>query len=260
MKKIIIFACVLGPLACFPLLAAAQATIQINPNLPGTYPSTSGLAGLINNFYNFCLILAGIAAFGAIIYGGVRYATGRGNPSSETEGKQWIQNALLGLLLLAAAWIILYTVNPNLVSLSIPGLPGLTGVSTSTGGGGAGACLHGTCVPFSGIICKNGCTADSAMVPIVQCIAAHFPQGIIVTEAMPPSSAHISTCHTNGCCVDMTVANVSACSQVSQLISVARSCGALSVLNEYFLPVNGHSCGGVNTEYSTGNHLHVKGC
>ncbi len=110
-------------------------SITINPNLPGTYPVNS-VAGIIQNFYFFALAIAGILAFGAIVWGGIKYATSRGNPSAESEGKSWITNALLGLLLLAGAWIILYTVNPAILSLQIPGLPQLTGVTIPPTGGG----------------------------------------------------------------------------------------------------------------------------
>src|SRR5258708_39988061 len=100
----------------------AFADTQINVNLPGSH-TTSTIPGVIANFYQFALIAAGILAFGAIVYGGVRYAAGRGNPAAESEAKSWINNALLGLLLLAGAWIVLYTINPQLVTLGTPGLP-----------------------------------------------------------------------------------------------------------------------------------------
>lgn len=99
--------------------------ITINPSVPGTN-NISSFPGLVANFYSFALMLAGVLAFGAIVYGGVLYATGRGNPSKESEGKNWITNALLGLVLLAGAYIILRLVNPQLVELYIPGLTGST--------------------------------------------------------------------------------------------------------------------------------------
>ena len=45
-----------------------------------------------------------------------------GNPGNQSEGKEWVKSALLGLLLLAAAYLILYTVNPNLVNLELADL------------------------------------------------------------------------------------------------------------------------------------------
>ena len=103
--------------------SALATTITINPNLPGTNPASTGVAGFVANFYSFALIASGILAFGAIVYGGIKYATGKGNLSSESEGKSWITGALWGLLLLAGAYIVLQTVNPNILNLQLPGLP-----------------------------------------------------------------------------------------------------------------------------------------
>ena len=97
--------------------------ITINSNLPGASPASEGVPGFVSNFYSFALIAAGILAFGAIVWGGIKYATGRGNPSEESDGKSWITSALLGLLLLAGAYVVLKTINPELLNLQIPGLP-----------------------------------------------------------------------------------------------------------------------------------------
>jgi branched-subunit amino acid permease len=98
---------------------AAAVTIQINTNLPGV-TSGAGVTGFVSGFYNFALLFAGILAFGAIVYGGIKYAVSRGNPSAESEGRSWVTDALLGLLLLAGAYIILHAVNPNIVNLNLP--------------------------------------------------------------------------------------------------------------------------------------------
>ena len=99
------------------------ATISISPNLPGsltTTPSGSSPGAYIQNFYQYALFISGFLAFAAIVYGGLKYTIARGNPSGESEAKQWIWSALLGMLLLAGAYIILFTINPNLVNLSLP--------------------------------------------------------------------------------------------------------------------------------------------
>ncbi len=110
-------------------LKALAATITINSNLPGIN-SSSTFPGVVAGFYTFALLFSGILAFGAIVFGGIKYATGRGNPTAESEGKSWITNALLGLLLLAGAYIVLQTINPQIVTLNNPVLPTLTASST----------------------------------------------------------------------------------------------------------------------------------
>jgi len=129
MKKNIFITTILLAGLVFSSMAYA-ATVTISPNLPGSLSGTGSVApgAFIKSFYQYALFISGLLAFGAIVYGGIRYATARGNPSGETEAKAWIWSALLGLLLLAGAYLILFTINPNLVNLSLPTLP--------AGGGG----------------------------------------------------------------------------------------------------------------------------
>lgn len=135
-KLLLTSICVIFPLVVF---GQTQATITINPNLPGiSNISTVGPCGWIVNFYTFALIIAGILAFGAMVYGGFRYATSVGNASKQSEGRSWIWNALIGMLLLGGAYIILITINPNLVTCSLPTLSIVNvqgSPSQSTGGG-----------------------------------------------------------------------------------------------------------------------------
>ena len=105
------------------ILHALADTISINPNFPGvTNVSTGGPASWISSFYLFILIVSGILAFGSIVFGGYKYATSAGNASRQAEGRSWIMSALIGLLLLAVAYVILRTINPNLVILKNPTL------------------------------------------------------------------------------------------------------------------------------------------
>jgi len=121
-------------------LAIAQATVSINSNLPGPYSiSAAGPCGWIVDFYYTALIIAGILAFGAIVYGGIKYAVSGGNPHGQSEGRSWIWSALIGLLLLGAAWLILHTINPNLTTCSLPTLSGVNlnaGIGNGSNGGG----------------------------------------------------------------------------------------------------------------------------
>ena len=71
-------------------------------------------------------MLSGVLAFGAIVYGGVRYAFAAGNPSAQSEGKEWIKGALIGLFLLVSTYVILNVINPNIVKCTLPELVGVT--------------------------------------------------------------------------------------------------------------------------------------
>jgi hypothetical protein len=122
MKKYSLFF-LLGFICAAPILAFAQATIS--PTIPGmtsAVTTSTSPGAFVAGFYNFALMIGGVLAFGAIVYGGVLYAASVGNPSKQSEGREWNKSALLGLLLLAGAYLILNTINPNLVNLSLPTL------------------------------------------------------------------------------------------------------------------------------------------
>ncbi len=76
--------------------------VTISTAIPGSnLNSTSTAPGAyIANFYQFALLIGGILAFGAIVFGGIKYVASAGNPSAQSDGKEWIWGALIGLLLL----------------------------------------------------------------------------------------------------------------------------------------------------------------
>lgn len=88
----------------------------------------------MNYFYQYALGVGGILAFGVVVYGGVRYMISAGNPSGQSDAKEWIKAALMGLLLLAGAYFILNVINPKLTNLTLPTLQPPMGTTTSTTG------------------------------------------------------------------------------------------------------------------------------
>jgi len=164
-----------------PLFVFAAGTIQINPNIPGTNLTASSTPGAyVANFYQFALLIAGVLALGAIVYGGVKYATSAGNPSAQSDGKEWILSAIYGLLLLAGAYLILYTINPNLVNLnSLPTLPPVTlQAPASTGGGGTGNPLCDD-LPALAKVNNEPYPAQNAgdLNTLISCASQHAPSG-----------------------------------------------------------------------------------
>jgi len=90
------------------------------PEIGGETPETS-LEGYVRYIYLFALSIVGIAALGAITYGGITYMLSD-MITSKDEAKKWIWGAITGLILALAAYLILYTINPDLVSLRAPTL------------------------------------------------------------------------------------------------------------------------------------------
>ncbi|MEK7608123.1 MAG: hypothetical protein AAB495_00905 [Patescibacteria group bacterium] len=233
----------------------AASAPPVNPTFPGI-SGRVGPAAFILDFYNFALALGGLLAFIMILYAGIRYAASRGNPSSQSDAKDAITQALLGLLLLMGAYIILRTINPELVTLKLPVIERLNVPPPPTGPFLSGTGCQGTCAAITSLSCKNGCEAAAPMVEKLECMAkSGGTSGFWVTEGMPPSVLHQSACHNNGCCVDIALQSGSTvdCGAVKRAIQAAQACGA-TVKNEYL------SCGGEKTTYWTSHHIHIVGC
>lgn len=67
-----------------------------------------------SGLYAWMLGIVGLAALGAIVYGGVLYIFS-GTISSTGEATKLFKNAAFGVLIAALSWIILNTINPELV-------------------------------------------------------------------------------------------------------------------------------------------------
>ena len=115
--KKILFAAFLFSLL-FAALGIVYAKQEVDITLPGYSPGKPP-GQFINSFYQFSLAIGGVLAFGAIVYGGIKYTFAAGNPAGQSEGKEWIRGALWGLLLLASAYLILNTINPKIVDLTL---------------------------------------------------------------------------------------------------------------------------------------------
>ncbi len=101
----------------------AKVEIPCNTNIAGgTCPKDwqSSISSYITRLYQFGLMISGLVALGVIIYGAVLYTLSAGNVTSKEDGKDWMKGAIYGLALLFGAYLILYTINPDLVKLSNP--------------------------------------------------------------------------------------------------------------------------------------------
>lgn len=85
--------------------------------------SVQGLAGYIQLFYEFVVYIIAIAAVIMLMFGGFKWATAAGNSSMVASAKNTITNALIGLVLALTSFLLLYAINPNLVSLEKLNIP-----------------------------------------------------------------------------------------------------------------------------------------
>ncbi len=93
------------------------------------YPDVSGSPGLtskstipdyVKYIFNFAIWASGFLALGVLVYGGFEYLTSTGNVEKVRDAKERIASALLGLLILFGSYLILVSINPQLVIFHIP--------------------------------------------------------------------------------------------------------------------------------------------
>jgi len=106
----------------------AQKPLEITyPQIPGAVTPTTtktALPDYIRYVFQFSLFLGALIALGSFVYGGVRYLTSAGSPSAQKDAKSQISAGILGLIILISAYLILNTINPQLVALEVSLLPG----------------------------------------------------------------------------------------------------------------------------------------
>lgn len=96
------------------------------------YPEVSGaetptttktfLPAYIEYIFTWAIIIAGLLAFFALVYGGILYLTSAGNPSKMSDAREQIIAGFLGLIILLSSFLILNTIDPQLVILEKPKL------------------------------------------------------------------------------------------------------------------------------------------
>ncbi len=114
----------------------AQSTSTINVDYP-SFLNSQSIPSFVSGLYNYAIGISGTLAIIMIIYGGIEYLASGGNESALGDAKDRIMSAIWGLLLLAGSYLILNTINPQLVSLNLisqPVPPMQTSGGTNNGG------------------------------------------------------------------------------------------------------------------------------
>lgn len=100
---------------CYAKWPSAELTVHI-----GETETVVDLADYIAVVYNYAVGIAGIIAAVMMMIGGFQYLMAGGDAGRVAAGKQKIKNAIVGLFLALSAFLILQTINPNIVKLELP--------------------------------------------------------------------------------------------------------------------------------------------
>ncbi|OHA51626.1 MAG: hypothetical protein A3A97_04405 [Candidatus Terrybacteria bacterium RIFCSPLOWO2_01_FULL_40_23] len=110
------------PAACSKSFEFETGLIPSNWRQLGGFVYNNSPAEFIGWFFTLALGIAGFLALIMIVVAGIEYTASAGNSGSQTRAKERIQNALLGLGLLIASFVILNTINTSLTNIKNPTL------------------------------------------------------------------------------------------------------------------------------------------
>lgn len=83
--------------------------------------TTCNFALVVRYFYEWGIVLGGLAAFFALLIAGLKYISSFGNPAAIKDAKDRITSVFLGLAILLGSWVILNTISSQLTVLTPPG-------------------------------------------------------------------------------------------------------------------------------------------
>lgn len=79
----------------------------LNPNTTATALT---LGSIVTIVLKYLIWIAGILAFVYLVYSGILYITANGNPDQAKKGQQGIINAIIGIIIVVASYVILISV------------------------------------------------------------------------------------------------------------------------------------------------------
>lgn len=106
----------------FPALYFHPVSVFAQTNTPKyevlTFSAAEGIPSLIKIIIGWAFKFAGVFAFAMIVFAGFEYTTSGGNTSKQKDAQERIVSVIVGIILLFAFYIILYTINPDILKSS----------------------------------------------------------------------------------------------------------------------------------------------
>jgi len=272
-NKLLFLLFIISGLLTFSVMSAYGDDYKFEVGIPGIVGAGKSLKAISLQEFTSKLIkilfpIAGILAFAMIVFAGFEYATSGGNTSKQKDAQDRIANAIIGLILLFAFWIIIYTINPDILKTqnltltplsassaptsTIDTLPGFTKICDGP--------LHPTPIPYSPIVLNiQRCFyIKNDILSSLRTLYNNTGKTWVITEAcqalVPNSSTpcytfyqHQDACHQTGECIDAALIKSNPTqTEIDSFIKAANTMN-LDVLNEY-------SC---TFSYTTGPSFHV---
>jgi len=241
------------------------------------------LGQLIEAVFKWSLAVIGLVIFARFFYAGFLWFSSAGSADKTARAKDIMKNAIYGAFILFSAYLILNTINPDLVrsTFNLPGLPGGQAAGQAGPGGPvkppagavcskkfssapAGGCPDtGQCVDISNYTADHGCESADGKCLVSPQTAAKIKNLIDVYTAAGPACAVTissalqlnngpseSACHkpgspNAGTCVDFNISPHDKC--FAYFYAAAEKAGAVSLADEYVCQL----------QTTTGGNIHV---
>ncbi len=257
-------------------IAAKYELLETMPGVANAEATDVSFAQYATGIYNFAVAAVVISALMMMTIGGFLYMTSAGNQAQAGTAKKIITDALLGLIVVFTIWIVLHTINEDLVNVGgTMGLQAMQGTvsspnNTPPSNTGVGGECNGIAV--SGIKKSQCGDVSPRLGQFLTCLNDAAP-GLKITSisdddatndlsacqgssySHPPCDHSRNSCHYGGsgggsqsCAVDISTrsANLPQGTTVGSLIDIGNACGAAFTKDESL----------------SSNHLHfsVTGC
>ncbi len=185
--------------------AVANLNYTLLEKIPGQESTTGNLPGYVQAVLNATMMIIVLSAIFMVSIGGFLYLTSAGNTSRANQAKGIITDAILGLILALTSYLILYIINPDLVTLRISSLSTSMSPTNSIP---ASSSPTGVAVPSTST--SSGDTYTHA-----DAVAALSAKGIITTSSGSCSDPKRKECTSLEGIPKSTIANVIALKEKS---------------------------------------------
>lgn len=171
-------------------LAAVIPGVEFLGDIPINDPQALG--EVVARLYVFLISIVGIAALAVFISGATMYMTAGDNEGRLKKARGWMTNAISGLALAFASWLIVNTINPELTKKLIFQVPiiGRSGISPGSPGGGQNQIPIGALCRL-GQVCAGGICTHSTTGRVIRtgevgiCRSRQLPVGAVCDPVDP---------------------------------------------------------------------------
>ncbi len=208
----------------YTLLAPLPCVNKSEDCSSGSTETVTDIKSYVEGGFKLLVGISGLIAVLNIIYGGFTYITAEA-VGKKANGKKRIQDSLIALVFVIGAWLILNTINPNILSFNLS-IDQAT-IANRFGGGtlsGLNDCPNCLEIPSNLTVKNPGGKLTGGTTQELNLLSNQIPSSLnwVITDAAgmndswplcqsnQTTQCHSSVCHVNGTCVDVRLTNPTA--------------------------------------------------